>query len=68
MGPHSKSGRTISWAIPRHNCSNNGAGLLSGFIKVPQELAADDMAEEGLSQSEEHAEENSGASLGAAGE
>lgn len=63
-----KSGRTISWAIPKHNCSNSGAGLLSGFIKVPQELAADDMAGQGLPQSEEHAEENSSASPGAAAE
>lgn len=64
MGPLSKSGRTISWAIPRHSCSNSGAGLLSGLMRVPQEFAVDDMAGRGLAQSEELAEEESGASQG----
>lgn len=30
---------TINCAIPRHNCSNNGAGLLSGLINVPQDIS-----------------------------
>jgi hypothetical protein len=66
----SKSGRTISWAIPKHNCSNSGAGLLSGLIRVPQEFAAGDMARWGLAQLEEHVEEleDSRASPGAEAE
>lgn len=39
---------TIICAIPRHSCSNSGAGLLSGLIRVPQWLAAEDMAGLGL--------------------
>lgn len=43
---------TINCAIPRHSCSNSGAGLLSGLIRVPQWLVAEAMAGRGLARSE----------------
>jgi hypothetical protein len=43
---------TINCAMPRHSCSNSGAGLLSGLISVPQWLVAEAMAGRGLARSE----------------
>lgn len=36
----------MTWAMPRHNCSNRGEGLLSALINVPQNPSGswDDMA------------------------
>lgn len=52
-----KAALTISCAIPRHSCSNSGAGLLSGLIRVPQWVAAEGMAGLGLALCERgHAE------------
>jgi hypothetical protein len=44
---------TINCAIPIHSCSNSGAGLLSGLIRVPQWLVAEAMAGRGLARSGE---------------